>query len=105
MNKHPRGRGHTSRSTLSRAGHTPALIGLAAALILAVTAAAFVMWWNEESAPELPGTPRLSVDREVIDLGRVPFRVPVHAVFKLTNTGGGVLRLGQWSRVDVLSGC
>lgn len=77
---------------------------LAAALMLGLVAAGAVVWWNRGSPRALSGTPRLTLDREVIDLGNVGFSVPVDAVFNVTNTGDAILQLVA-SRVDVLSGC
>jgi hypothetical protein len=73
-----------------------------AALVIVV--AAIASWWTlGRRAAE--GTPRLRVDREVIDLGEVPFSVPARATFTLTNAGAGPLVILEPPRVKVLQGC
>jgi hypothetical protein len=51
------------------------------------------------------GGARLSLDREVIDLGDLPFSAPARAVFTLTNTGTGPLRILEPPRVRAVQGC
>ena len=61
-------------------------------------------WWLSEPTAS-GGTPRLVVDREVVDLGFLPFEAPARVVFMLTNAGDGPLRLADVPRVKVLKGC
>ncbi len=57
-------------------------------------------------AGDIPGgTPRLVLDREVVDLGYLPFETPARVVFTLTNAGTGSLKLEDVPRVKVLKGC
>ncbi len=76
----------------------------AAALLLLAGAGA---WWA--SAPGDTGTgrigPRLAVDREKIDFGRVPLDKTVRAEFKITNAGDRTLTLDASAPVQVLEGC
>ncbi|HEX9115623.1 MAG TPA: hypothetical protein VGA61_06110 [Anaerolineae bacterium] len=51
------------------------------------------------------GKPKLAVDRETIDLGRVPLDKPVTATFKLTNLGDQPLKLAEVPAVQVVKGC
>jgi hypothetical protein len=68
-----------------------------------VIAAAF--WWLAKPQAASGGTPRLSVDREVVDLGYLRFEAPARVVFLLSNTGDGPLKLADVPRVKVLKGC
>lgn len=74
--------------------------GLALVIVGAAT-----FWWLSEVPNASGGTPRLVLDREVVDLGYLPFETPVRVVFTLTNTGDGTLRLADVPRVKVLKGC
>lgn len=62
-------------------------------------------WWRAEPPEPIGGTPRLVLDREVIDFGTVTFQSPVRAVFTLKNAGDGVLRLAEVPRVRAVQGC
>ncbi len=73
------------------------------ALGLIVVVAAF--WWLSEAPVASGGTPRLVLDRDVVDLGYLPFETPARVVFNLTNTGDGVLRLAEVPRVKAIKGC
>ena len=72
-------------------------------VVAAVGAGAF--WWLSEAEDIRGGTPRLVLDREVVDLGSLPFEAPVRVVFTLTNRGNGSLKLADVPRVKVLKGC
>lgn len=76
---------------------------LAAIVVAAVVAGAF--WWLSEAEDIPGGTPRLVLDREVVDLGSLPFEAPARVVFTLTNTGNGSLKIADVPRVKVLKGC
>jgi hypothetical protein len=45
------------------------------------------------------------VDREVVDLGDLPYGAPARAVFTLTNAGPGLLKLAGVPRVEAVKGC
>ena len=62
-------------------------------------------WWLSDTLDLSGGTPRLVLDREVVDLGYLPFEAPARVVFTLTNAGNGSLRLAGVPRVKVLKGC
>jgi hypothetical protein len=51
------------------------------------------------------GTPRLVVDRDTVDLGRLPFETPAHVAFTLTNLGDAPLAITDVPRVDAVQGC
>lgn len=51
------------------------------------------------------GTPQLTVDRERIDFGKVPFNKTVRAEFKVQNTGDGTLVLESTVPLKLLQGC
>ena len=79
------------------------LAALVVIVVAAVGAGAF--WWLSEAEDIPGGTPRLVLDREVVDLGYLPFEAPARVVFTLTNAGNGSLRLTGVPRVKVLKGC
>jgi len=62
-------------------------------------------WWPAKAGEASDGIPRLVVDRTEVDLGDLPFEAPAKAVFTLTNTGDGVLKLAGEPQVKVLKGC
>jgi hypothetical protein len=70
-----------------------------------VIAGAAAFWWLSEAQDKSGGTPRLVLDRELVDLGYLRFETPVRVVFMLTNTGDGLLRLTDVPKVKVLKGC
>ncbi len=93
----------TRGTTAFRSGRWPARTAIVAVAALGLGAG--VWWWSPERPEPLGGTPRLVLDREVMDFGYVRFETPVRAVFRLTNAGSGVLRLTDVPRVQVLDGC
>ena len=70
-----------------------------------VIAGAAAFWWLSEAQDKSGGTPRLILDRELVDLGYLRFETPARVVFLLTNTGDGALKLADVPRVKVLKGC
>jgi hypothetical protein len=62
-------------------------------------------WWLSGPPETFGGTPRLVLDREVVDLGDFRFEAPASAVFTLTNAGDGSLKLTEVPPVKVLKGC
>ena len=72
----------------------------------AVVAAGIVTYWLWPQAPLVTGgTPRLVVDRTMIDLGDVPYDRFVDATFALTNAGDGVLAIAGRPKVAATQGC
>lgn len=51
------------------------------------------------------GGPRISVDKDLIDFGTVPFRKFVEASFRVRNVGDQPLTLPANPPLDVLEGC
>jgi hypothetical protein len=54
---------------------------------------------------EVTGQPKLAVDREQIDFGKVPLDIPVEATFKLSNVGDQPLQILNQPVVEVKQGC
>ena len=71
--------------------------------VLVVVMAA--VWWVSGGPNAWGEKPRLVVDREVVDLGDLPFDTPARAVFTLINSGEGTLRLAGVPRVEAIKGC
>ncbi|MGB8647245.1 MAG: hypothetical protein WCF84_18550 [Anaerolineae bacterium] len=81
------------------------LIGIfAGAALLLIAGLALLFTGGGNSSGSHTG-PRLSVDREQIDFGRVPLDKPVHAEFKITNSGDRSLTLDASAPVQVVKGC
>jgi hypothetical protein len=79
------------------------IFAAAAVLLLA----GFGLWWasgSSEGGASSTG-PRLAVDQERIDFGRVPLDKPVRAEFRITNVGGRTLTLDASAPIQVLEGC
>ena len=76
---------------------------LGVVVLVALGAGAF--WWLSEAQDTPGGRPRLVLDREVVDLGKLPFEKPARVVFTLTNAGNSSLRLDGVPRVQLLQGC
>jgi hypothetical protein len=74
--------------------------------VLGLMAIGIAGGWRPAKAGDAPdGRPRLVVDPTEVDLGDLPFDTPAKAVFTLTNTGDGVLKLLAEPQVKVLKGC
>lgn len=95
------GRHRVKKQERRRLGWRWVTLGALALISLGGAAA----WWRSAPPEAANGTPRLVVDREVVDLGAFPFEAPARAVFTLTNAGDGPLRLADVPRVSVLKGC
>ncbi len=76
----------------------------AAAVLLVAGVVAWVATSSGESGSGQLG-PRLSVDQDRMDFGRVPFNKMVRAEFKLTNTGDRPLTLDASAPIQALKGC
>ena len=67
--------------------------------------------WNGISSkkpsatPEVTGGPKLNVDRDSIDFGKLPLDIPVKAEFKLKNVGDQPLAIKGEPRVELVKGC
>ena len=70
-----------------------------------VIAGAAAFWWLSEAQDKSGGTPRLVLDRDVVDLGYLRFETQARVVFLLTNAGDGMLKLAEVPRVKILKGC
>ena len=95
-----------------QAGKSPwpfVVIAIGAVLIILV---GFLAWRGSTSgakaasaAPQVTGGPKLSVDRDSVDLGKVPLDQTVRAEFKLKNVGDRPLRILGEPRVELVKGC
>ncbi len=82
----------------------PLIVIFAGAAVLLI-AGLFLIFSNNGSTSGSKTGPRLAVDRERIDFGRVPLDKTVRAEFKVTNTGDRPLTLDTTVPVQVLQGC
>jgi hypothetical protein len=55
--------------------------------------------------PQVTGQPRLALDRDQIDFGKVPIDKPVKATFRLSNVGDRPLQILNQPIVEVKQGC
>lgn len=62
-------------------------------------------WWLSAAPDAAAGRPRLVLDRDVVDLGYLPFEAPARVVFTLSNAGDGPLKLADVPRVKAVKGC
>ena len=76
-------------------------LGVVGALIVA----ALPVWWPLMGGRVARGTPRLVVDHTQVDPGRRAFDQLAMAVFTLTNSGDGVLKIVEPPRVRAVKGC
>lgn len=78
-------------------------------LILVATGLLLVMNRSDAGQPAVPvtvsGSPRLQVDRDLIDFGEVPVGRMVKASFVLSNTGDQALTISHPPVPEVLEGC
>ncbi len=81
------------------------LIALFAGAAVLLIAGLFLILSNNGDTSGSKTGPRLTVDRERIDFGRVPLDKPVRAEFKVTNTGDRPLTLDTTAPMQVLQGC
>ena len=80
------------------------LVAAAGLLVLAVYFLASAIA-QPAAAVEVNGSPRLRVDREVVDLGIVKLGKTVQVDFKLTNVGDQTLTFTEAPYVEVVEGC
>ena len=85
------------------------VMGLGAVLIVVV---GFLAWRggtagakSAGATPQVTGGPKLSVDRDSIDFGKLPLDIPVKAEFKLKNVGDQPLAIKGEPRVELVKGC
>ena len=74
-----------------------------AAVALAVAAIGYLAW--SPAVLAAAGTPKLVVDRTVIDFGDVSYGRYVTAEFTLTNAGDAVLTINEAPLVKAVKGC
>ena len=60
---------------------------------------------SASATPQVTGGPKLSVDRDSIDFGKLPLDIPVKAEFKLKNVGDQPLAIKGAPRVELVKGC
>jgi len=105
----PRGR-YVTPAPLSRRSYLPLLLA-GGALLLIVLGVVFLLRPGGPSTAtgspaQVTGMPRLAVDRQQIDFGKVPLDKPVKATFMLSNVGDQPLQiLGEQPVVEIKQGC
>lgn len=57
------------------------------------------------SPAQVTGQPKLAVDQQKIDFGKVPLDIPVKATFQLSNIGDEPLQILNQPVVEVKQGC
>lgn len=77
----------------------------AVGVVLVAVIAVIAGWWLWNTPEASGGTPKLAIDREVVDLGDLPFETPARVVFTLSNAGDGTLRIPDVPRVRAEEGC
>ena len=79
----------------------------AAGLVLIVAGIFFAGRSGKESdfTPEVAGSPRLEVDKEMIDLGEVQLGKWVEVSFEVQNVGDRPLRILEKPWIEVVEGC
>ncbi len=103
MNRSARRRRRRNRR---RSAHRAWFAAITAAVLLAL--GLFALSRDRADAEvfvDEPGTPRLEVDRKIIDLGDVPPGQWVTASFTITNAGDGRLRFVSAPWVKAVAGC
>ncbi len=97
-----RNKTHTARA--EQKSIWPFIAIFAGAAVLLIAGLFLLFTSNSNTAGDKTG-PRLTVDREKIDFGRVPLDKTVRAEFKVTNSGDRPLTLDTSAPVQVLEGC
>ena len=84
----------------------PACIG-ALGVVVIIAGVVFGSQSRKASAftAEVAGSPRLKVDKELVDLGKVPLGTWVEASFDLQNVGDGPLKILKKPWIEVVEGC
>ena len=70
--------------------------------IVLIVLLAGALWWSPTATG---GRPRLTLDREVVDLGDLQFDTPARVVFTLSNAGDGQLKIAEELSVKAVKGC
>ena len=73
----------------------------AGAIVVIVVALGAFSWFQPASGRG----PRLVLDKDVVELGDLPFGAPARVVFTLTNAGDAPLRISNDVRVIAVKGC
>ena len=60
---------------------------------------------SSKTAPEIAGSPRLTVDQTVIDEGEVKLNTQLRTTFRLKNVGDQPLRILGEPQVELVEGC
>jgi multisubunit Na+/H+ antiporter MnhB subunit len=83
------------------------LLMVGGGLILLVTGVWFALFRSDksEASTEVVNSPRLQIDKEVVDLGEVTLGNTVEVTFKLTNIGDQPLRFSEAPYIEVIEGC
>jgi len=78
-----------------------------AGILLIIAGLVFATQIGKESTftPEVTGSPRLEVDKELADLGKVPLGKWVEVSFDLRNVGDRPLRFLEKPSIELVEGC
>jgi len=60
---------------------------------------------SSSTPAQVTGQPKLAVDQQKIDFGKVPLDIPIKATFKLSNVGDQPLQILNQPVVEVKQGC
>ncbi len=85
---------------------TVGLLALGGLILVAMTA--FLINNNKPASKvqvDVKGSPRLKVDKDQVDLGKVALGNTVSVDFTLSNTGDQPLKLSEQPYIDVIEGC
>lgn len=100
------------KSRPPRRGGSALGIGLVTVGGLVLLAAAAIAFWSNGGSgpspnftPAVKGAPRLSADKQKIDLGDVKLGQTVQASFEIVNVGDQTLQLTQAPFIEVMEGC
>jgi hypothetical protein len=99
----------TKRNSAPTAGPGPLPLILALAGLALILLAGWALWSSRSAetsaSPQVKGAPRLKVDRDSIDHGKVKLGTPITDEVRVTNVGDQPLRFSRAPYLQVLEGC
>jgi len=91
----------SNRQKQPKKSSLPVIALVVGGLLLVTGAIYFSLQGNEQDS----GTPRLSVDPQVIDYGDVKLDTPINFTLTVTNQGDGILLFKEEPFIQVVEGC